>query len=112
MHEEIIDIYDENMTHIGYAPKKEAHKRGLWHKSIHCWLFNSVDSEKYVVIQKRAASKLLMPNYYDVSVAGHYEKGEKKSDGFREVWEEFGIKVPPNSWNYLGIKFDIGISLP
>lgn len=110
MHEELVDVYNEDMIKTGTAMKKEAHRLGLWHKSIHCWLFTQNDGENYVIFQKRAASKLLMPNYYDVSVAGHYEEGEQKEDGFREVEEEFGLKVPISAWHYLGIKYDVGLS--
>ncbi len=110
MHEELIDIYNENMERIGETAKKEAHRLGLWHKSIHCWLLSQAAGKRYVIVQKRASCKLLMPDYFDVSVAGHYEKGEIKQDGFREVKEEFGISVQKDSWHYLGIKFDVGIS--
>ena len=37
--EEIIDIYDENMTPIGTAPKEQAHREGLWHKSFRFYAF-------------------------------------------------------------------------
>ncbi len=110
MHEELIDIYNENMDLVGQRRKKDAHKYGFWHKSIHCWLFCEEGDKKYVIVQRRASSKLLMPNYYDVSVAGHYELGESGEDGLRELKEEFGISVPKESWRYLGIKFDVGMS--
>jgi len=110
MHEELINIYNENMEMVGYAPKKEAHRQGLWHKSIHCWLFTVLEGKPCVIMQKRASCKLLMPDYFDVSVAGHYEKDEVKNDGFREVMEEFGISVAAEAWHYLGVKFDVGIS--
>ena len=112
MHEELIDIYDESMKKVGQIMKKEAHRQGLWHKSIHCWLFqkSKVDGKVYVIVQKRASAKLLMPDYFDVSVAGHYELNEDKTDGLREVQEEFGLKVPLDSWHYLGIKYDVGRS--
>lgn len=110
MHEELIDIYNENMEIIGASQKKEAHRLGLWHKSIHCWLFSQFNGKYYVIMQKRASCKLLMPDYFDVSVAGHYEKGEHDIDGFREVQEEFGISITKDCWNYLGIKYDVGLS--
>ena len=111
MHEEYIDIYNENMEPIGSSMKKDAHRLGLWHKSIHCWLFSKIAQKTYVIFQKRASTKLLMPNYFDVSVAGHYEKGENMYDGFREVNEELGLNIENNAWHYLGIKFDVGTSL-
>ena len=110
MHEEFVDIYDDDMKRIGSAVKKDVHKLGLWHKSIHCWLFKRENNHKYVLFQKRAMSKIFMPGYFDVSVAGHYELGEKVSDGFREVNEEFGLDIPNSAWHYLGIKMDVGLS--
>lgn len=110
MHDKWIDIYNENMEKVGYATKEDVHNQGLWHKSIHCWLFARKDGIPCVIMQKRASCKLLMPDYFDVSVAGHYEKDEAPNDGFREVKEEFGITVPREAWHYLGIKFDVGIS--
>ena len=110
MHEELIDVYNENMEKIGEEMKKEAHRLWLWHKSIHCWLFTRKDGKNYVILQRRAHEKLLMPDYYDVSVAGHYELGEDGKDGLCELEEEFGITVPEESWNYLGVKFDVGIA--
>jgi isopentenyldiphosphate isomerase len=107
MHEELINIYDEAMNKIGYEQKKSVHVTGSWHKSIHCWLFRQDETGRYVIFQRRSSAKLLMPDYYDVSVAGHYEKDEEIRDGLREVDEEFGISVPDESWKYLGIKFDI-----
>ena len=107
MHEEEINIYDENINPIGQLPKKEVHRLGLWHKSIHCWLFLKENGNEYVICQKRSPKKLLMPNVFDVSVAGHYELNEEVKDGFREVQEEFGITVPSEKWHYLGIKFDV-----
>lgn len=111
MHEELIDIYNENMEKIGSARKKDAHSLGLWHKSIHCWLFIKSNNKNYVIIQKRSDKKVLMPNFYDVSVAGHYDLNEDKQDGFREVNEELGVIVSNFDWHYLGVKFDIARSM-
>lgn len=104
---EYVDIYDERMQPLGVMSKKEAHIVGAWHKSIHCWILREDESGKYVVFQKRSATKSSFPNYLDISAAGHYQTGEKIEDGVREIVEELGINVEYGSLKYLGIKFDI-----
>lgn len=104
---EFVDVYDERMNHLGVVPKKEAHSAGLWHKSIHCWIVRQDDNGQYVVFQKRSATKSSFPNKLDISAAGHYQAGEKREDGVREIVEELGINVDFNELLYLGVKFDI-----
>lgn len=86
---EIIDIYDENMKFLGTAEKDEAHAKGLYHKSFHCWL---IDGDGRVMLQRRSASKKNFPNLLDVSAAGHYIAGENGKDGAREIREELGFE--------------------
>ena len=41
MEHELIDYYDENGRLLGVIDKAIAHREGLWHKSVHLWIFNS-----------------------------------------------------------------------
>lgn len=91
MADELIDIYDENMTHLGTAMKSQAHSEGLWHKAFHCWIVNA--DNKKVWFQLRGKDKQLYPNILDISAAGHLQAGETAKDGIREIEEELGIKV-------------------
>lgn len=104
---EFVDVFDEGMKSIGRMAKKEAHRTGAWHKSIHCWIVRSDETGQYVVFQKRSATKKAFPNFLDISAAGHYQAGEHIEDGVREIVEELGINVGFNELQYLGTKFDV-----
>ena len=88
--------------------KSEAHKKGLWHKSIHCWIVNA-KPPGFVLFQKRGKDKSVYPNALDISAAGHYRSGEKIADGVREIMEELGLLVPFENLVPLGIKIDVGL---
>lgn len=107
MAEEQIDIVDENLNPVGTALKSEAHRHGLWHFSIHCWIVRP-GGPGYVLFQKRAKSKDLFPDKLDISAAGHYRAGEVAADGTREIMEELGLDVAFDDLVSLGIKVDLG----
>ena len=84
---EFLDIYDENGVHFGKEERTEVHKNGLWHKTVHCWLF---DSDGYVYFQIRHDEKTLY-----TTASGHIMAGETVEQGFaREIKEEIGYEVP------------------
>ena len=88
---DILDIYDQNGTHLGTCDRKTVHDDGLWHYAMHCWLYTEIDNKRYVIFQKRQADKRIFPNKLDVAAAGHYLVGEYFEDGLREVIEELNI---------------------
>ena len=91
---EMLDIYDENLAHIGVKDRPAVHRDGDWHRTFHCWIiFRGDDGQDYVVMQKRAPGKEMFPNRLDITAAGHYEAGETMVDGVREIREELGIDV-------------------
>ena len=90
--DEIIDVLDElgNETNKSIN-KKEAHKKGLWHKAIHILIVNK-DHTK-TLVQKRTKDKELYPDTWDISVGGHVSTKETYLDAAkREVEEELGLK--------------------
>lgn len=107
MPDEIVDIYDENLSHIGVKSKSEAHKLGLWHRAIHCWIVRP-ESPGYVLFQKRGRNKKVYPNSLDISAAGHYTAGETAEKGVREIVEELGFAAKYSDLIPLGIKIDVG----
>src|SRR5215470_2990778 len=109
MTDELIDTYDENLEPKGTALKSVAHRTGLWHKSIHCWIVRGVD-EGSVLFQRRSATKDLFPNAFDISAAGHYQTGETIADGVREIVEELGLNVPFERLIRLGIRVDLALT--
>ena len=104
---EMIDIVDYDGSVVGTAEKGVAHRLGLWHKAFHCWIIQEKSDKQYILYQKRGRSKLLCPNMFDISVAGHYKSSEGIEGGQREIKEEIGIDVSYDDLIYLGKKYDI-----
>lgn len=86
---EYLDTYDENQKYIGTFTRDEVHQKGLWHKTVHCWLY---DKEGNVYFQIRKNSKKLY-----TTASGHVLSGESLKQGFvREVKEEIGLDLDFN----------------
>lgn len=87
--EEEFDVFDAEGMLVGRAPRSEVHRRGLWHKAVNVLLFAS-DGRLY--LQRRAATKDVWPNAWDVSVGEHLQPGELPIDGaHRGLQEELGV---------------------
>jgi len=90
--DELIDILTPEGKPTGeIALKSEAHKKGLFHATVHIWLFTS---DEKIILQKRALSKKVFPGLWDISVAGHIVAGENVlNSAIREVKEEIGLQL-------------------
>ena len=100
-----MDVLDECGEPTGeVAWKSEAHRRGLWHRCFHCWVFGTgASGEPYLLVQRRAAVKDTWPGYLDVTAAGHLGAGEEPlRGGLRELEEELGLRVGPERLVPLG----------
>ncbi len=98
---EYLDICDEkgNLTGIK-ALKKEAHEKGLWHRSVHIWILNSKNE---LLVQKRSPLMDNHPNEWDISAAGHVSAGEDNiTSALRETEEELGLKLSPGNFTLIG----------
>lgn len=83
---EYLDIYDENEKHIGKEEREIVHRDALWHKTVHCWLY---DAQGNVYFQIRKKEDKLY-----TTASGHILAGETVKQGFgREIKEEIGIDV-------------------
>lgn len=103
--DELIDVRDEAGEPTGEVVwKSEAHRRGLWHRCFHCWIFGVDAGEPYLLVQRRAAAKDTWPGYVDLTVGGHLAAGEGPLDGLREVEEELGLRVEPGRLVPLGTR--------
>lgn len=99
MEHEMIDQYNLRGEKIGVIDKADAHKLGLWHKSVHVWLINDNDE---ILLQYRCGDKKLYPNTWDCSFAGHIGAGESSIESvIREGKEEIGIDVDIAKLEYI-----------
>ena len=87
------------------AWKSEAHRRGLWHRCCHCWVYGTDAGGPYLLVQRRAATKDTWPGRLDVTAAGHLRSGEEPlGGGLRELEEELGLRVTPGRLIPLGTR--------
>lgn len=113
MEHEMIDEYNCRGEKIGVVDKEVAHKKGLWHKSVHVWILNDKNE---ILLQYRCAEKKLYPDTWDCSFAGHIGAGESSIEAvLREGKEELGIDVNLECLSYVftnreGIEFEQIIS--
>ena len=95
---EVLDIYDEYMNKIGSESRQVVHQNGLWHKTVHCWMY---DEKGNVYFQIRADSGKLY-----TTASGHLLSGETVRDAFRrEIKEEIGCNVDANDALALEVVF-------
>lgn len=83
---ELLDIYDNEGNHIGTEDRKIVHEKALWHKTVHCWLYDKFGN---VYFQIRKDEK----TFY-TTASGHALAGETLKEAFgREIKEEIGIDI-------------------
>jgi isopentenyldiphosphate isomerase len=100
--EEYIDIVTKEGLPTGKsALKTEIHTKGYYHNTAHVWLYNKQGD---ILLAQRAASKMICPLLWDVSVAGHVDAGESIEHGaVREVKEELGLTLSENDLTKIGV---------
>lgn len=83
---EYLDYYDEALNKLGKASRDEVHEKGLWHKTIHCWLY---DGDGNIYFQVRTEENKLY-----TTASGHVLAGETVAVAFaREIGEEIGLSL-------------------
>ncbi len=93
---EYLDIYDENGNYLGTEQRDIVHKKALWHKTVHCWLY---DQSGNVFFQIRKDTGTLY-----TTASGHLKAGESISEGFaREIYEEIGVKIDASDAEMVGV---------
>lgn len=93
---EYLDIYDEFGNPIGKDSRENVHNKGLWHKTVHCWLY---DKEGNVYFQIRKDRGTLY-----TTASGHVQAGETIEDAFtREIKEEIGITILPEDTIFVAV---------
>lgn len=88
---DLVDIVDENDQVIGTKTIQEVREKGYIHRIARIMVENQLGDK--ILLQKRTA-KLLWPNCWDNSAAGHVDAGEDYTTAAkRELFEELGIKA-------------------
>ena len=83
---EELDVFDEYMMPQGRQDRDVVHTKGLWHKTVHCWLYDKLGN---VYFQIRTDENKLY-----TTASGHVRAGETVKQAFhREVLEEVGVSV-------------------
>ncbi|MGE0623594.1 MAG: NUDIX domain-containing protein [Pseudomonadales bacterium] len=106
--EEQFETCTETGEPLGLMPRSVVHARGLWHRSVHVFLF---DADGRLYLQRRAADKDVCPGLWDQSAAEHLQPGESYADGAqRGLAEELGVTGV--GLEHLGSPFAARLDLP
>lgn len=90
---ELFDVCDAEDNVIGQAPRGEVHARGLLHRAVHIFVFNSRGE---LLLHRRSRTKDEFPLRITSSASGHVGAGEGYDDtAERELAEELGIRARP-----------------
>ena len=93
---EYLDIYDEQGNFLGTEERSVVHTKGLWLKTVHCWLY---DKEGNIFFQRRADRGTL----YTTS-SGHLSAGESVTEAFqREIKEEIGLDIDASDATHVNV---------
>jgi isopentenyl-diphosphate Delta-isomerase len=88
--QEILEVCDRHNHVIGQAVRGTIHRLGLRHRSVHIFVFNTVDE---LYLQLRREHKDQYPRHWDTSAAGHVSPGESyTAAAARESAEELGLE--------------------
>ena len=96
MLEEKVVLVDKDDNQIGLMPKMEAHLKGKLHRAFSIIIFNS---ERKILIQKRASTKYHTPNLWSNTCCSHQREDEDNINaGKRRLNEEMGFVT--NLYNF------------
>ncbi len=103
---EYLDLVDENGNPTGETvERREAHARGLRHRTCHVWLLRRREGRVQVLLQKRSGSKDSYPGCYDISSAGHIPASvDWIPSALRELKEELGLTARPQELILCGVR--------
>lgn len=110
---ELFDLIDADGGPLGRSkPRREVHRDGDLHRSLHIWVWALVAGEPSLVLQRRSAAKDTHPRAVDVAVTGHLRAGETAEDALREAEEEIGLRLGPSELLLLGRRHRLDRSKP
>lgn len=81
------------------------HRDGDRHGTVHIWIYRRNRGKIQVLLQKRAQNKDSFPGCYDISSAGHLERGEDfEHAALREPLEELGLHLKKENLRFLSFE--------
>lgn len=93
---EFLDYYDEEGNFLGTASYDEVHEKGLWHNTVHCWLYTK---DGKLMFQIRASK-----GTFYTTASGHVIAGETIPQAFhREIKEEIGLNLDTKDATFVAI---------
>ncbi len=102
---ELFDLYTREGAPLGIRkPRAAVHRDGDWHRSVHIWVWGTLDGAPHLVFQRRARGKDTWPGALDVAVTGHARAGESIEATLREAEEEIGLVVRLGEVVRLGLR--------
>jgi isopentenyldiphosphate isomerase len=96
MTEEYIDILDNNTGEPTgeRRSRAEVHKLGLWHRTVHIYVFRKFNNRLELLVHLRSKNKNLKPDKWDTRIAGHLKAGENWIEAVSgELYDEIGLKL-------------------
>jgi len=97
--EEFFDQLNAEGQPLGIRiPRSQAHREGLWHRTVHIWVFCG----DQVLLQQRSFHKDSDPGLWDISCAGHISAGQEPLEAaLRELQEELGLTLTTERLQWL-----------
>ena len=106
MREEKVILVDKEDNQIGLMPKMEAHLKGKLHRAFSIIIFNS---DRKILLQKRASTKYHTPNLWSNTCCSHQREDEDNIDaGKRRLNEEMGFVT--NLYNFSSFIYRVEFS--
>lgn len=92
---EYLDVLDGEGNVTGEKVlRTEAHARGIWHNTVHIYLFRKRNNQIELLVHLRAKTKDSSPNTWDIRFGGHVKAGETIEEAVvSEVEEEIGLSI-------------------
>lgn len=99
---ELIEVLTAQSEKTGRVLDKAAvHQQGLWHSGVNVWIYNQHGD---ILLQRRANTKDIYPDKWDISAAGHITAGDTPAQtAIRETEEELGIRLKPGQLVFVGL---------
>lgn len=84
-------LVDEKGNPYGEGEKEKCHEgKGILHSAFLVMVFNDKDE---MMLEKRSKHKKFWPNFWDGTVAGHFQKGDDFEVATRKrIYQEIGIR--------------------